>query len=270
MKLPLKEPLSAKYLYVSSENIVHVFMPVVSGAVIGLDNTCKTVYSLQEFFGKGSNSNKKATLKGELLAYKEALKSDLSLLGADSVLVQQKQERLTQIEAYLKAVTHLEHHRELECLNKGFPSYPRPLESMMQDRNTSNLYSMVLRPTEEDGFLRSEAANPVFSVAHQSEARQIEHVISPLQQALIQAYTPLTYEARDLKSQVIRQTLAQLMPPETPVDFECLRQILQNTVKVLLNVDVDFTKTNKVHSSINKILIRPWTLIPKQQHPKIT
>lgn len=245
MKLPLKEPLSAKYLYVSPENIVQVFMPIVSGTSIGLDNTCKAVYSLQEFFGKGTNSTKKATLKGELLAYKEALESDLSLLSADSILAQQKKERLTQIEAYLKTVTHIEYHQELECLNKGFPSYPRPLESIMQDRNTSNLYSMVLRPTEEDGFLRSEAANPVFSVAHRSEARKIEHATSSLHQALIQAYTPLSYEACDLKSQVIHKTIAQLSSSNPPVDFTSLRQALQNTLKALLNADIDLTKTQQ-------------------------
>ncbi|WP_253664846.1 SidC [Legionella micdadei] len=251
MKLPLKEPLSAKYLYISPENIVHVFMPIVSGTNIGLDNTCKAVYSLQEFFGKGNNSNKKSTIKGELLAYKEALESDISLLGADALLTQSKQERLTQIKAYLKVVRHLENHPELDCLNQGFPSYPRPMEELMQDRTTSNLYSMVLRPAEEDGFLRSEAAKPVFSVAHKSVARQIEHAVSPLQQELTQAYTPLIFEAKDLKSQVIQQALARLVPPKMPVDFERLRQILQETVKALLNVEIDFTKTQQ-GSSINQ------------------
>lgn len=116
-------------------------MPVVSGTDIGLDNTCKAVYGLQEFFNKGSNSNKKMSLKGELLGYKEALESDLSLLGSDSELAQQKRERLLQIDAYLKVLSAAEKHAELDCLNSGFPSYPRPLETLMQDRSTSNLYS---------------------------------------------------------------------------------------------------------------------------------
>ena len=175
-------------------------MPIVSGTDIGLDNTCKAVYALQEFFDKGSNSNKKASLKAELLAYKKALEDDLSLLGTDSILVQPKQERLAQIEAYLKVLTNLEQHPELGSLNTGFPSYPRPLEEFMQDREHSNLYSMVLRPTVEDGYLRSEAANPLFSVAHKSNSRGIESTSSNLQQALIAAYTPLTFEAGNLKS----------------------------------------------------------------------
>lgn len=245
MKLPLKEPIQAKYLYISPDNIVQVLMPVVSGTSIGLDNTCKAVYSLQEFFGKGSNSNQKATLKGELLAYKEALESDLHLLGADALLSAQKQERLTQINAYLEVLTQLEKHSELDCLNQGFPSYPRPLEAIMQDRATSNLHSMVLRPTAEDGYLRSEAANPIFSVAHKSVARNRDTTVSKLQQALLNAYAPLRYESKDLKSQVIQQVIALLTLPHVPVNFPQLRQILTNTVQALLNEPVDFTQTQQ-------------------------
>ena len=62
MKISLQEPFFAKYLSIDTDNTVHVFMPVVSGTEIGLDKTCKAVYSLQEFFGKGGNSNKKATI----------------------------------------------------------------------------------------------------------------------------------------------------------------------------------------------------------------
>ncbi|ARM32580.1 SidC [Legionella longbeachae] len=246
MKMPLKEPLSAKYLHISPANIVHVFMPIVSGTNIGLDNTCKAVYALQEFFGKGSNSNPKASLKVELLAYKEALESDISLLGADSSLLsQQKQERLTQIDGYLDVLASMEKHPELNCLNSSFPSYPRPLEDLMQNRTNSNLYSMVLRPTEEDGFLRSEAANPIFSVAHKSILRQRETSKSELQQSLIKAYTPLTFEAKDSKSQVMAQVLAQLKQPHVPVQFEHLRELLHHTVQALFKVDVDFSKTQQ-------------------------
>ena len=243
MKLPLKEPLQAKYLYVSADNIVHVLMPVVSGTNIGLDNTCKAVYSLQAFFGKGGDSNQKATLKGELMAYKEALESDISLLGSNSLLTSPKQERLTQINAYLEVVTQLEKHSELDCLNQSFPSYPRPLEAIMQDRATSNLYSMVLRPTEEDGYLRSEAANPIFSVEHKSVARNRDTTVSKFQQALINAYAALRYESNDLKSQVIQQVLTHTNTPQIPVDFQYLRQILTNTVQALLNEPVDFNFT---------------------------
>ncbi|MGC1181762.1 SidC [Legionella sp.] len=242
MRLPLKEPLSARYLYLSPENIVHIFMPIVSGTTIGLDNTCKAVYALQEFFDKGSNSNKKASLKMELLAYKEALESDISLLlGADSPLRQQKQERLNQINAYLKVVGFVEKHPELNCLNSSFPSYPRPLESMMQDRATSNLYSIVLHPQEQDGYLRTEGVNPIFRVAHTSVSRNIEHAESQLQQALIKAYIPLIFH--DLKAKVIDLVVTQLKALNKPFDFGTLRTLLHDTVQTELGVAIDFTKT---------------------------
>ncbi|HAT8179909.1 TPA: SidC [Legionella pneumophila] len=269
MKLPLKEPLSARYLYVSPDNIVHVFMPIVSGTDIGLDNTCKAVLSLQEFFDKGSNSNIKACLRRELFAYKEALEDDIRLLGKESTLAQQKQERLVQIEAYLNVLFNLERHPELNSLNSGFPSYPRPVEAFMQDRVSTNLYSMVLRPTAEDGFLRSEAANPLFSVAHKSASRGIDSSQSNLQQALIEAYTPLTFETRDLKSQVMQQVLAQLQPPHVPVDFERLREILHETMQSMVNVHVDFTQDRQgnpiTQQIINSVMdLESQTALPKE------
>lgn len=245
MKLPLKEQVRANYLYIDPDNIVHVLMPVVSGIRIGLDNTCQAVYSLQEFFDKGNRSKKRNSLKNELLAYKEALKSDLSLLEAHALLAQQKQERLTQINTYLAVITQLEKHSELECLSQNYPTYPRPLEDLMQNRATSNLYSMVLRPSTEDTHLRSEAANPTFSVAHGSMARDRHTSVSQLQQALIGAYAPLRYESQNLKSQVIQRVLTDLPKPHVPVNFANLQQILTNTVQALLNESIDFTQTQQ-------------------------
>jgi len=248
MKLPLKESAKAKYLHIDPDNIVHVLMPVVSGTRIGLDNTCKAVYSLQEFFGKSSHSNKKGSLKNELLAYKEALESDLSLLGGSkehALLMRQKQERLKQIYFYLSLLVQLENHSELNCLDNGYPSYPRPLESLMQDRVASNLYSMVLRPKDEDAFLRSEGANPTFSVAHKSLARNRVISVSKLQQELMNAYAPLRYESKNVKSQVIQAVLRQLPQPHVPVHFAHLQQILTNTVQAFFNESVDFTQTQQ-------------------------
>lgn len=244
IELPLREPRNPQYLYIGPENTLHVFMPIVGGTSIGTDNTCKAVYSLQAFFGKGSNSNLKTTLKSELLAYQEALEYDLSLLEALTPLAKQKQERLMQIKAYLEVLRHLEQHEELNCLNSGFPSYPRPLESMMQSRESANVYSMILRPTEEDGYLRLEAANPVFSVAHKSVARNITATVSPLQKALIQAYSPLNLEAKGLKIQAMRETMKQSGISRAPVDFGRLRDAFQKRLKALMGDEsIDVTRT---------------------------
>ncbi|MFC3907882.1 SidC [Legionella dresdenensis] len=243
MKLPLKEPLTARYLYLSPENTIHIFMPIVSGSTIGLDNTCKAVYALQVFFGKGSYSNKKESLKTELLAYKEALESDMSLPGATSCLTTKKQERLAQIDGYLTVLAAVENHSELNCLNSGFPSYPESLVGMMKNHATSNLYSMVLRPEEQDGYLRTEGVNPLFRVAHKSVSRNIESAQSPLQKALIKAFTPLTFQ--DLKAQIINKVLEQLEADNQPFKFEILISLLEKTVQKKLGVALDFSKTSE-------------------------
>ncbi|KTD72646.1 SidC [Legionella tucsonensis] len=267
MRLPLKEPLSARYLYLSPENIVYIFMPIVSGTAIGLDNTCKAVYALQEFFDKGSNSNKKASLKVELLAYKEALESDMSLLGATSPLMQQKQERLTQIDAYLTLLASVEKHPELNCLNTGFPSYPRPLEGMMQDRATSNLYSMVLHPSEQDGYLRTEGTNPVFRVAHKSVSRNIEHAESNLQKALIKAYSPLIFTVQNVKAEVRHQVLAQFKAQNMPCSVDIIASLLQETIQRQMHVTVDFSKTAK-GEPITQDFIAKAMLFDKETSPE--
>ena len=71
MLIPLTEPTSPRYIYVNpTNNLVHLMMPVVSGTDIGLDNTCKSVYALQEFFGK-SERRQQVTVLNELTHYKE-------------------------------------------------------------------------------------------------------------------------------------------------------------------------------------------------------
>ncbi len=42
---------------------MHLMMPIVSGTSIGLDNTCKAVMSVQEFFGRGSHAEQITALK---------------------------------------------------------------------------------------------------------------------------------------------------------------------------------------------------------------
>ena len=45
-----QEPIAPRHIYINPEtNRVHLMMPVIGGTTIGLDNTCKSVYALQEF-----------------------------------------------------------------------------------------------------------------------------------------------------------------------------------------------------------------------------
>lgn len=68
LQLVLKEPSYSPYLYINPEtNIVHLLLPIMSSTQdgdmeIGLDNTCKAVYSLQEFFGYATANKQRNAL----------------------------------------------------------------------------------------------------------------------------------------------------------------------------------------------------------------
>lgn len=77
MKIPLREPISPRNVYFNPKtNKIHLLMPIMSGSEIGLDNTCKSAYSLQEFFGL-LGANQQSTAVGTLEDYKAALEFDL-------------------------------------------------------------------------------------------------------------------------------------------------------------------------------------------------
>lgn len=47
--LKFKEPDSCNYVYVDSQNKVHLMMPIVGGDGVGTDNTCETGLELRCF-----------------------------------------------------------------------------------------------------------------------------------------------------------------------------------------------------------------------------
>ncbi|WP_196398884.1 SidC [Legionella saoudiensis] len=244
MKLPLKEPLYPSYIYIDAQNTVHIFMPVVSGTSIGLDNTCKSVYAMKEFFGKGDVRTNPNTIKKVLVDYRNALEDDLHWVGINDALAQQKRERLAQITTYLKVVERLEQSKELDTLKPLSARYPRPLEVMLQDRERSNLHSMILRPTTQDAYLRAEAARPFFSVAHDSESCQRFETTSALQQALITVYQALHFSVQNVKSQLFERVLAK---PFDHSNFELLKTHLDEEAKALLGPGIDFNKDSFGH-----------------------
>ena len=96
MRLLFKEPTAPRYIYINPvTNIVHLLIPIMSGTEIGLDNTCKSVYSLQEFFGL-LGANKQSTGLGVLTDYKAALEFDLKYMPASAEKTA-KAHRLSQI-----------------------------------------------------------------------------------------------------------------------------------------------------------------------------
>jgi len=225
MKFPLTEPTNSRYLFINPKtNQVHVLMPIVSGTQIGLDNTCKSVSALQEFFGKSRAAHQRAVLD-ELTAYKKMLEFDISLLD-DNAIKTQKEERLSQINQYIRAVEAVLNSTVLNPLNLSFPEYPRALQEIMK-KETANLHSMVLSPKVKDSFLRF--VNPVFSVKRDGTGA--------LYDRLSKAYQRIE-SLPNAKTRLIASVLAT--PAGRSNDFEGLQDVLTVVTKNQLGVAVDF------------------------------
>ena len=95
--IPLTEPVSPRYIHINAEtNRVHLLVPVIGGQEISTDNTCKATVALKDFFDGGALR--------ELNGYKGALEFDIQLLAVGSPEQVLKEERLTQIHAYIEAL----------------------------------------------------------------------------------------------------------------------------------------------------------------------
>lgn len=246
MKLTLKESIEPRYLYINPKtNMVHLLLPIMSGSEIGSDNTCKSVYSLQEFFGY-AGANEQKTALSELMQYQAALESDIKYLSADSQIRKEKEERLSQIRMYLHILKPIQNQEQLEKpLHLAFPLYPKPVEKLMQ-RADANLHSIILRPLEEDVQLRTTAIKPVFSANHSLIVNG--HVVrkeSLLCEGLAQNYQGLNLRAKT-KEQVIERVLTKLK--NSAVDFEHIKAMLSSEVEKCLGKDYksSFDKTQKL------------------------
>jgi hypothetical protein len=141
MIIPFAEPTAPKYIYINpANNQVHLMVPVIGGEEISTDNTCKSTKSLDEFFKGGALQ--------ELNDYKSALEFDLQFLDDNHPQKALKQARLTQINVYIEALSSMQNN------------YLGAVTPLMQA--PSNLYSMQLRPHDQDPY--SRVINPVFSV----------------------------------------------------------------------------------------------------------
>ena len=241
MKLPFKEPLVPRYVYVNPKtNVVHLLMPIMSGTEIGLDNTCKSVYSLQEFFGL-LGANLQSTAIGMLKNYQEALVFDIKY-HPDLEGKTLKEARLVQITRYLSLLQKVQQEEQITVpLKLAFPAYPAALESLMQ-ANDVNLYSVLLHPQEQDVQLRTTAISPVFSANHDTlvNGQRIEKR-SLLYETLSNHYAGLMLTPKS-KEQLIELVLAKC-PEGVVVNFERVKELLTEEIHTLLGVGVDFNQT---------------------------
>ena len=240
MKLPLKEPISPRYLYVNPKtNVIHLIMPIMSGTDIGLDNTCKSVYSLQEFFGL-AGANRQSDALGELTRYKEALEHDLKYMR-DSPDKELKEARLAQINQYVTIVRPLQQDPLVSSpLKEVFPRYPKPLEYVMQHPD-ANLHSIILRPSDQDIQLRTTAIRPVFSLPHDVSINgQRQSHRSLFYDTLFGTFRNIAFKAKS-KEELVHRVVAKLAGQ--PVNFEAVRLQLSREVRTYLDFDFSFNQT---------------------------
>jgi hypothetical protein len=237
MELPFKEPTAPRYIYINPvTNTVHLLMPIMSGTEIGLDNTCKSVYSLQEFFGL-LGANKQSAAVGVLADYKDALEFDLKYMPAS----EEKAQRLSQIDTYLEILQQVQQdNRIVQPLNQSFPLYPEPLVHLMQ-ASEANLHSIILRPREQDNYLRTTAIVPTFSANHHQMVNG--HVVqenSILANTLWQSYQNVSFTPKSKEGLTARFLENH---QGLPVDFDKIREGLIGEIDTYLGITVDFQKT---------------------------
>jgi hypothetical protein len=202
----------------------------MSGTEIGLDNTCKSVYALQEFFGL-FGAEPKSTAAGVLKEYKEALTFDLKYLNASEEKIS-KQQRLLQINTYLDTLNQVQDDAQVTGpLKQAFPLYPEPLIHLMQ-RDTTNLHSIILRPIYKDNFLRLTVVTPTFSAHHTQP--------SILADTLRQQYQHISFTPKS-KDELIARVI--LRCAGLPVELAAIKAQLIQEINDYLGIAVNLEHT---------------------------
>lgn len=237
VKIKLSEPINPRYVYIDpTTNTVHLLVPITSGVGIGLDNTCKTVLALQEFFGKRADSAaREHSARHELIRYKKALEDDIAVLE-DSGDKRAKQDRLAQIDTYITLLARIEVHPSLNGLSGGYPTYPRAVKTLLTAPQ-SNIYGMRLRPTTQDPVLNVE--NPVFTMNRAKTSDSFYH-------ALFAVYPTITKVTSNTQEDKLKNEVVHLIPEQTwPVKVSAILPtvvaVLSTTYKRMFGKDIDFS-----------------------------
>jgi hypothetical protein len=185
IRLRLSEKANPRYLHINPDtNIVELIVPISSGFDIALDNTCQTLYALQEFFGKCHNSDQlQNSARHELLRYRYQLQADIRLM-ADGEDKRLKMDRLSQVEEYIHLLQQLEAHPDIGALTDVYPGYPASVKSLINKR-TSNIYGMLLRPTMLDNALHGQ--NYVFTMDRASSSGTLYHALHGINLAVMKS-----------------------------------------------------------------------------------
>lgn len=244
MLIPLTEPLSSRYIHINPKtNRVILLLPIISGGEISRDNTCKTMVTLKEFFDGGALR--------ELNDHKEALAFDIGLLATDHPLREAKEERLSQIEAYIGAVSAMRQ------------SYGDALSVFLT--KPSNLFSIQLRPEALDS--QSRVINPVFTIE-----RGVDRAGTPksaLYNALKKTFTQTKIQSKT-SQELLKKTVLTVLKKRKVFSFKSIQEELalqadrlfidksKHGQKEKRTTEFDFTKTSDT-------LVTPDSTIPFSQ-----
>jgi len=183
--ISLTEPVSPRYIHINTAtNRVHLLVPVVGGQEISTDNTCKSTVALRDFFDGGALR--------ELNVYKDALEFDIQLLAGGSPERVLKEERLTQIYAYIDALIAMRH------------SYSDAMTAFLT--RPSNLHSIQLRPRIPDNL--SKVVNPTFTVERRNNASGVP--LSSLYNAMHDTFPTITIAPGEPRARLISEVLTHL------------------------------------------------------------
>lgn len=173
MLIQFTEPTAPRYIYINpANNLLHLLVPLVKGKAIATDNIYKSIDAPDEFF-------QQEAARRELTTYREALEFDLQLLDDDHPLKAPKQQRLTQINAYIQALPALQ------------ATYAAAILSLL--KIPSNLYSIQLRPQHQDPH--AGVISPVFSINRYND--ETGRPLSALYNAMHTAFSNLTIATCD-------------------------------------------------------------------------
>lgn len=170
----LSEKSSYDYIYLDSDNNIHLLCPIIGGDTIGIDNTCESTKEFQDFFGlafQGADFDDnhlfsivegKSKSKKVLKRYRDDLQNDIALLEELTKVpfiekeIKEKQKRLRQIENYLKTLNSLPN----EAKFKGWIKYPSKTLDILNKK--TNCLSILLSPSTWDNVL--SGSSYVFSL----------------------------------------------------------------------------------------------------------
>ncbi len=239
-----KEPVIPSYLSVDPvTNDVRLLPPLGLGDRILLDNTCKAVKSMAEFFGYFSQdyndpNHKNRPALPELQKYKHALEEDIAL-DLIPFITEQKRQRLLQVNEYIKALETIRSDRNNLVLEGNFPMYPFWVHSLFAAR--TNLFAMLLKPRVQDNSTRF--SYPVFSLDRNYSHPGLFYT------AMSNQYAQLDIKQRDSETgQDPRELLTEAIVNSQAgsVDFAAIQKALTIQTKKLFDVDIDFKFTVEV------------------------